>query len=148
MASDIAELMRVLGHRTFAVVGHDRGAYVGLRIALDHAHATTHLVILDAVPIGEALARATATFAERWWHWFFFGQPDKPERAILADPEAWYQPDPDSMGAGNFEDLRRAIHDPPSSTRCSRTTGRASASIEPPTSGTCAAVEWFRARPW
>jgi haloacetate dehalogenase len=25
-----------------------------------------------------------------WWHLFFFAQPDKPERAILADPEAWY----------------------------------------------------------
>ena len=111
MASDIAELMRILGHRSFAVVGHDRGAYVALRIALDHADRTTHLIVLDAVPIGEALARATSTFAERWWHWFFFGQPDKPERAILSDPEAWYRPDPDAMGAENFEDFRRAIHD-------------------------------------
>jgi haloacetate dehalogenase len=112
MASDIVGLMRALGHDAFAVVGHDRGAYVAQRIALDHADRTTHLVILDAVPIGEALARATATFAERWWHWFFFGQSDKPERAILADPDAWYQGDPDVMGAENFEDFRRAIHDP------------------------------------
>ena len=112
MASDIAELMDVLGHGAFALVGHDRGAYVALRTALDHQGRTTHLVILDAVPIGEALARATATFAERWWHWFFFAQPDKPERAILADPEAWYQADPDAMGVENFEDFRRAIHQP------------------------------------
>jgi haloacetate dehalogenase len=112
MASDIAELMRILGHRSFAVVGHDRGAYVALRTALDHPGRTTHLVILDAVPIGEALARATSTFAERWWHWFFFGQPDKPERAILADPEAWYQNDPEAMGRENFEDYLRAIHNP------------------------------------
>ena len=28
MASDIAELMDILGHGSFAVVGHDRGAYV------------------------------------------------------------------------------------------------------------------------
>ena len=112
MASDIAELMHVLGHGTFAPVGHDRGAYVALRTALDHSRRVTHLVVLDAVPIGEALARATATFAERWWHWFFFGQPDKPERAILADPEAWYRNGPDAMGLENFEDYRRAIHDP------------------------------------
>jgi haloacetate dehalogenase len=112
MAADIAGLMRTLGHETFAVVGHDRGAYVALRTAMDHGDRTTHLVILDAVPIGEALARATATFAERWWHWFFFGQPDKPERAILADPDAWYGADPEAMGAENFEDFRRAIHDP------------------------------------
>lgn len=112
MAADIADLMRILGHRRFAVVGHDRGAYVAQRLALDHVDATTHLIILDAVPIGEALARANARFAERWWHWFFFGQADKPERAILADPEAWYQLDRVSMSAANFDDVHRAIHDP------------------------------------
>ncbi len=47
-----------------------------------------------------------------WWHWFFFAQPDKPERAILADPDAWYGGDPDAMGAANHADFRRAIHDP------------------------------------
>ena len=72
----------------------------------------THLAILDAVPIGEALARADARFAQAWPHWFFFGLPDKPERAILADPDAWYQNDPVAMGIENYEDYRRAIHDP------------------------------------
>jgi haloacetate dehalogenase len=112
MAADVVELMRVLGHKSFAVVGHDRGAYVALRVALDYQQLVTRLVILDAVPIGEALARARLTFAQRWWHWFFFAQPEKPERAILADPDAWYQVDAHAMGAENYEDFRRAIHDP------------------------------------
>jgi haloacetate dehalogenase len=112
MAADMAGLMRALGHEAFAVVGHDRGAYVALRLALDHAERTSHLVILDAVPIGEALGRATSIFAERWWHWFFYGQPAKPERAILADPDAWYEADPDAMGVENHDDYCRAIHDP------------------------------------
>ena len=112
MAADIVALMRALGHDRFAVVGHDRGAYVALRTALDHPEAVTELVVLDAVPIGEALRRADARFARAWWHWFFFAQPDKPERAILADPDAWYRNDPDRMGAENFADYRRAIHDP------------------------------------
>ncbi len=112
MAGDIVALMHALGHEAFAVVGHDRGAYVALRTALDHPDRVTRLVILDAVPIGEALARADAVFAQRWWHWFFFGQPDKPERAILVDPEAWYRNDPAAMGRENFADYRRAIHDP------------------------------------
>jgi haloacetate dehalogenase len=112
MAADVVKLMRVLGHDAFAVVGHDRGAYVALRVALDYQELVTRLVILDAVPIGEALARARSTFAQRWWHWFFFAQPDKPERAILADPDAWYQVDAHAMGAENYEDFRRAIHDP------------------------------------
>jgi hypothetical protein len=48
-------------------------------------------VALDSVPIGEALARADARFAQRWWHWFFFAQAQLPERVILADPDAWYR---------------------------------------------------------
>ena len=59
MARDCVGLMRALGHERFAVVGHDRGAYVALRTALDHPARSTHLAVLDAVPIGEALARAT-----------------------------------------------------------------------------------------
>jgi haloacetate dehalogenase len=113
MARDCVRLMRVLGHERFAVVGHDRGAYVALRTALDHADAVSALAVLDAVPIGEALARCDATFAGAWWHWFFLGQTDKPaDRVISADPDAWYRPDRELMGEENHADYRRAIHDP------------------------------------
>jgi haloacetate dehalogenase len=55
---------------------------------------------MDGVPIGEALARDDARFAAEWWHWFFLGQEAKPaERVISADPDAWYQIDPEQMGA-------------------------------------------------
>jgi haloacetate dehalogenase len=112
MARDAVALMSELGHSRFAVVGHDRGAYAALRTALDYPDLVTHLVILDAVPIGEALARADARFAQAWPHWFFFGLPEKPERAILCDPDAWYSGKPEAMGDENYEDYRRAIHDP------------------------------------
>jgi haloacetate dehalogenase len=112
MAHDAIGLMRTLGHDRFAVVGHDRGAYVALRTAMDYPESVSHLVILDAIPIGEALARANAVFAQTWWHWFFFGQANKPEQAILADPDAWYRNDPDSMGLENYADYHQAIHDP------------------------------------
>jgi haloacetate dehalogenase len=113
MARDVVQLMRALGHERFAVVGHDRGAYVATRTALDHPDAVDRLVVLDAVPIGEALARADANFAASWWHWFFLGQTAKPaERVISADPDAWYRPDRRLMGEENFADHRRAIHDP------------------------------------
>jgi haloacetate dehalogenase len=113
MASDVVRLMRALGHERFAVVGHDRGAYVATRAALDHGDAVERLVVLDAVPIGEALARADAKFAASWWHWFFLGQTSKPaERVISADPDAWYRPDRDLMGDENYADYHRAIHDP------------------------------------
>ncbi len=112
MAGDVLALMGCLGHDRFAVVGHDRGSYVAMRLALDAPEAVTHLVVVDSVPIGEALARADARFAAAWWHWFFFAQPELPERAILADPDAWYGGDPDRMGEENYADYRRAIHDP------------------------------------
>jgi len=112
MAGDVLALMRQLGHERFAVVGHDRGSYVAARLALDAPHAVTRLAVLDSVPIGEALARADARFAAAWWHWFFYAQPDKPEQAILADPDTWYGGDPDRMGEQNYADYRRAIRNP------------------------------------
>ncbi|WP_320777408.1 alpha/beta hydrolase [Streptomyces sp. CRN 30] len=113
MAADCLAVMRGLGHERFAVVGHDRGAYVAARLALDHPDAVSALSILDAVPIGEALRRCDAGFAANWWHWFFLGQTDKPaERVINADPDAWYGATDEHMGAEAYEDYRRAIHDP------------------------------------
>jgi haloacetate dehalogenase len=115
-ARDIAELMRLLGHPTFAVVGHDRGSYVAMRTALDHPAVVTHLAVLDCIPIVEHLDRCDARFAAAWWHWFFFAQPDKPERAINADPEAWYGArapgKAETMGEENHADFLRAISDP------------------------------------
>jgi haloacetate dehalogenase len=113
MAGDGLALMRALGHERFAVAGHDRGAYVAFRLAMDHPDAVTRLVVMDAVPIAAALARCDATFAARWWHWFFLGQTAKPaERVINADPDAWYGNTPERLGSENYADYRRAIHDP------------------------------------
>jgi haloacetate dehalogenase len=111
VAGDLVRLMEALGHPVFAVVGHDRGCYVALRLALDHPAATGRLVVMDGVPISEALARCDAKFARDWFHWFFFAQPDKPERAIGADPDAWYGVSPATMGVENYLELRTAIHD-------------------------------------
>jgi haloacetate dehalogenase len=79
---------------------------------MDHPDIVTRVAILDGVPILEALERCDARFAEAWWHWFFFAQPTKPERAILADPDAWYGGSAEQMGAEAYEDFRVAIYDP------------------------------------
>lgn len=110
-AQDCVELMRYLGFERFAVAGHDRGAYVAFRAAMDHPEAISRLAVLDAVPILEALERCDERFARAWWHWFFFAQPEKPERAILADPEAWYRM-PSGVEAEAYDDFLKAIHDP------------------------------------
>jgi haloacetate dehalogenase len=116
MAGDVVALMRGLGHDRFPVVGHDRGSYVAMRTALDHPGAVTHLAVLDCIPIVEHLERADARFAAAWWHWFFFAQPDKPEQAITADPEAWYGSlapgKAAAMGEENHADHLAAIRNP------------------------------------
>jgi haloacetate dehalogenase len=113
MARDMLALMRALGHDRFAVAGHDRGGYVAQRLAADHPEAVTHLMVMDVVPIGEALSRCDAGFATRWWHWFFLGQTAKPaERVIDADPDAWYRTGPEQMGEEAYQDFHRAVHDP------------------------------------
>jgi len=112
MAGDMVALMRHLGHGRFAVAGHDRGSYVAFRLALDHPEAVSHLAVLDSVPISDALDRCNDRFAAAWWHWFFFAQPGKPERAINADPDAWYGGSAEIMGAEAYQEYRQAIHDP------------------------------------
>ena len=104
--------MRSLGHVRFDVVGHDRGSYYALRLALDHPSAVRRLVLIDCLPISEHLDRVDARFATAWWHWFFFAQPDIPERVITADPDAWYRGDPAQMGADNHAEWRAAMRDP------------------------------------
>lgn len=87
MAQDIHALMQTLGHRRYAVVGHDRGARVSHRLALDHAEAVTHLCVLDIVPTHTVFHEAGKELAAAYWHWFFFQAPDLPEAMISAQPE-------------------------------------------------------------
>ena len=112
VAGDLVQLMARLGHDRFTVVGHDRGCYVALRMALDHPGRVDRLVVLDGVPIAEALDRCDARFATRWYHWFFFAQPEAPERVINADPIAWYHPDEAEMGPENYAEMVEAIRNP------------------------------------
>ena len=112
VADDLAGLMTQLEHDQFAVVGHDRGGHVAFRLAMDHPSRVSRLVIINAVPIIEALERCDARVAERWSDWFFYAQPELPERAICADPVAWYRPEAERMGAENYAELVEAINDP------------------------------------
>jgi haloacetate dehalogenase len=111
-AADLVAVMTELGHDEFALAGHDRGGAVALRLALDNPAAVTRLAILDAIPISEHLRRTDAKFATHYWHWFFFAQPDTPERVINADPDSWYRGDPVAMGQENHDEWREAVRNP------------------------------------
>jgi haloacetate dehalogenase len=88
MARDMVRMMEAQGFLRFSVAGHDRGARVAYRMALDHADRIERLAVLDIVPTGEAFARADARLALDYWPWSLLAQPEPlPERLILADPE-------------------------------------------------------------
>ena len=88
MALDMAELMAQLGHECFALVGHDRGARVAHRLALDHAARVTKLCLIDIAPTLDMYERTTMAFASLYYHWFFLIQPAPlPEKLLGADPK-------------------------------------------------------------
>jgi haloacetate dehalogenase len=90
MARDMLRLMKVLGHQRFAIIGHDRGARVAHRLALDHAAHVRRLVMLDIAPTLAMYEQTTEAFARAYWHWFFLIQPSPlPERLIEANPKAY-----------------------------------------------------------
>jgi haloacetate dehalogenase len=87
MAQDQLELMRALGFERFALVGHDRGARVARRLALDHRDSVSRLAILDIIPTETIYGLLDQERALTVWRYFFLVQPpDLPERLIGADP--------------------------------------------------------------
>ena len=87
MAREQVEVMQTLGFREFAVVGHDRGARVAHRMALDNSEKITKLALLDIIPTRTAFANVDKEMATGAFNWFFSVQPDElPERLIGAEP--------------------------------------------------------------
>jgi haloacetate dehalogenase len=91
MAEDQVAVMRALGHESFLLAGHDRGARVAYRLALDHPERVRKLAVLDVLPTLEHFRRADMRFGLGYWHWFFLAQPyDLPETLIGANPEEYW----------------------------------------------------------
>lgn len=88
MALDQVRVMTSLGFDRFRVVGHDRGARVAHRMALDHRRRIVQVAVLDIVPTRTMYQKTDRVFAEAYYHWFFLIQPTPlPERLIEADPD-------------------------------------------------------------
>ncbi|HET6186165.1 MAG TPA: alpha/beta hydrolase [Trebonia sp.] len=88
MARDQVAVMAAFGFRRFAVAGHDRGARVALRMALDHPEAVSRLAVLDIVPTKTVYQTVDKQHATTVWRYFFLTQPATlPEHLIGTDPE-------------------------------------------------------------
>jgi len=85
MAQDQVEVMQALGFDRYDVCGHDRGARVAHRMALDHPRRVRRVAMLDIVPTHHVLHHISAGWAVDSYHWFFMAQPyDYPEQMLIA----------------------------------------------------------------
>ena len=74
-AQDQVEVMVQLGFDSFHVVGHDRGARVGHRMALDHPGRVRTFTSLDVVPSQAAFDHMDSQLSFAWFHWHLMRQP-------------------------------------------------------------------------
>jgi haloacetate dehalogenase len=84
MAKDMVEVMAALGHRSFHVVGHDRGGRVAHRLARDHGSRVKSLTVLDISPTLKMYQSTDMRFAKAYYHWFFLIQPAPLPEKMLA----------------------------------------------------------------
>ncbi len=117
MAAELVALMADLGHERFAVVGHDRGARVAFRLALDHPERVSRVALLNVVPTVDQFERMGAGPSLGYWPWFLLAQPAPfPERMVGADPGALLEhvfgtwaSRPDAIGPESRDAYRRAM---------------------------------------
>ncbi len=108
VAAELVAMMRELGHERFHVVGHDRGARVGYRLALDHASRVNSFCSMAVVPILDVWPVVNREFAKWAFHWFFFLQPGAlVETLLAADPDAFLNATLAHM-AGSLDKLHTA----------------------------------------
>jgi haloacetate dehalogenase len=90
IAATFVELMERLGEERFAVIGHDRGARVAYRMALDHPERVRALAVLDVIPTLDVAERLTYDLAREMANWFWLATSSPvPERLIAAEPDTY-----------------------------------------------------------
>lgn len=88
MGSDILSILDQLHYREpVRMIGHDRGARVTYRLALDHPERVQRLALIDIAPTLCMWEGMNAASAMKVYHWLFLAQPAPlPEKLIAADP--------------------------------------------------------------
>jgi haloacetate dehalogenase len=103
MGRALADVMSELGISQFAVVGHDRGARVAYRLALDQPERIHAVAVLDVIPILEMAGRLTYEAARQMGHWFWLAQSSTvPETLIGRDPDLYVRHIIDEWGGSDF----------------------------------------------
>jgi haloacetate dehalogenase len=85
IANHMVELMQALGHERFCLAGHDRGARVAYRLALDHPQRAERLAALSILPTFAMWRRlGDVSKAIHTYHWFLLAQEPPIPHDLLA----------------------------------------------------------------
>ncbi|MFJ4657236.1 alpha/beta fold hydrolase [Nocardia sp. NPDC088792] len=91
MGNDIVALAQAFGHERFALAGHDRGALVAFRAALDHPEHITHMASLDGMSTADTWEVLHGVLGAVGFHLYLMAQPvGLPEQLIGASPDAFF----------------------------------------------------------
>jgi haloacetate dehalogenase len=102
MASMLVQAIDQFGVRNFTVVGHDRGARVAYRLALDYPERVSALAVLDVIPTLDVAERTTYQTARQMANWFWLATaPPLPERLLSCEPELYVRQIIDAWGGSH-----------------------------------------------
>jgi haloacetate dehalogenase len=103
MAQDIVDVMLALDRPHFFVCGHDRGARVSHRLAVDHPQRVDRLALIDIAPTLDMYEATDMAFARTYYHWFHLVQPAPlPEKMIGGDARFYLRTKLGGFGSGGL----------------------------------------------
>ena len=91
MANDVIAILKSRNIKKVHIIGHDRGARIGHRLALNYPDKVKKIMLLDIIPTIEHFERTNKEFAMGYYHWFWLAQRYPiPESVINKAPEEWF----------------------------------------------------------
>jgi haloacetate dehalogenase len=103
MALDMVGVMDALGIAQFGLCGHDRGARVAHRLAVDHPERVQRLCLIDIAPTLDMYESTNFAMARAYYHWFHLIQPAPlPESMINGNPMAYLHHKLGGWGTGGM----------------------------------------------
>ena len=90
MAKDQILLMKKLGYSEFFCIGHDRGARVFHRAALDYPKMVKKLVLIDIVPTPHIYKNLNKNISESFFHWFLLSRKKPLPENLINNNKEYY----------------------------------------------------------
>ena len=90
MAKDQMLLMKKLGYNEFFCIGHDRGARVFHRAALDYPKMVKKLVLIDIVPTPHIYKNLNKNISESFFHWFLLSRKKPLPENLINNNKEYY----------------------------------------------------------